>query len=114
MESVIPKDEEKNTTDENQKGVSSVVFTIVICTIILLVVACTIYINLMDKLNAIEAYKYSEQRRRAEEYRVICEENYGSIDLVTEWIRQQNLKPPAEFLKKRLCIVSSEIENEKH
>lgn len=106
---------ETEDLSDKQNGVSTVIFTIVTVGILLAILLGVFYVNVMDRLNATDAYRMTETRRQRDDYKGDCEENLNNFHLLIKWNENQGHKPPPEFTKTKPCnTVESAEKNKNH
>lgn len=106
--------EEPQTKEElvnNDKGVSTVVFTITIGFIVGFVLIAMIYVVLNDRLNANDAYRTKELREQRDGLKQDCDQSSETLQKVQAWIKQHpELTPPLEVQVERKCRPIGPIE----
>lgn len=95
-----------------QQGISTVVFTVVVCTIVILIFVAAGYVIISDWKNGIEAYRNKELRDQRDGYKSACEDMYKNFTIQQEWVRQQGLKPPPEVSFIKGCNQPNSIEKD--
>ncbi len=89
--------------EEKEKGVTSVVFAVVICTLFLFVVAVGIYIVIADRLNGMDAYRNKALRDQRDGYKLACEDNAKRFAILQKYAEQQGLKPSPDLMVVTPC-----------
>lgn len=97
--------------DETDKGVTTVVFTVVIGFIVVFVLIIGGYQILADRLNALDAYRTMELMKQRDNLKADCEENFKTLSKAQEWLHQQtNLKPPLDIMTVKQCRPIQSVE----
>lgn len=107
-------DETNNGKNGKEDGVSTTIFTIVTVGILLAILIGVFYVNVMDRLNATDAYRMTETRRQRDDYKGDCEENFSGYDALIKWNENQGHKPPPEITRLKPCNTVESAEKNNH
>ena len=105
----------KETNGEGQQGVTTTTFAIWILGIVLLGLMAAGYVVLSDRINGQDAWRTTELRAQRNDAKTACEENYKTLQVLQEWVRQQPAsKPPPTAMAIKQCPNFDSIENKEH
>lgn len=95
---------------ERQNGSAFAVMTVSLAAIVVLIVVITVYNRVLHSSEEAAAYRFAEQKNRANQMKTVCDNNAKTSSALKVWIEQQNLKPPPELLVSAPCVVVIEKE----
>ena len=98
----------------SQKGVSLWALFNVLAFILFVAAFGFAYLAVMDRINGLDAYRNKAILDQRKEFHETCKINFDNAENLKEWIRQKNLKPPAEFMLQRQCSELPSFEKKEH
>jgi len=87
-----------------EKGVTNVVFAIVIGFIVIFVAIGIVYIVLSDRLNGLDAYRTKALFDNIKAQKEACDFNAMKLQAMQEWVRQQKGNPPPDLITIKPCL----------
>ncbi len=96
--------------ETGEKGVTNVVFAIVVMGLIFLILLGVVYITVSDRLNGLDAYRTKALFDHIKEEHQTCENNVEKLKTLQEWIRQTKAVPPPDLMTSKACPQPPTIE----
>lgn len=87
-----------------EKGVTNIVFAIVVMGLIFLILLGVAYIVVSDRLNGLDAYRTKALFDHIKEEHAVCEFNNEKLQSLQAWIRQTKGEPPPDLMVQKPCL----------
>ena len=93
-----------------EKGVTNIVFAIVVMGLIFLILLGVAYIVVSDRLNGLDAYRTKSLFDHIKAEHEVCDENRTKLQSLQEWIRQTKELPPPDLMTNKPCLAPPNTE----